>query len=533
MLLSAQTTTRTSTRLAAQRAQTAIKRTMAHMKPEVKGKPVKRARSYCPSSEKGSSNEDADCLDTKLESPQEDGTNVAESDQATKRARVTAGRNANQAVQGPVRRSEPVGKLQVCANGRGSLCEALPYFRAYKKSLHSADVVAKGFLIDQEVEYEDVFGAQVIISSVGGGRIKDPKRKPGVMIRAKDAADNAVNVRSVQNAYQNGSLVAVIAAGPASTIFASSITSFQMALLLSPTALLILALSFTSALPLWVRYPLSGLWCLTMPGSNGTELTLRRSFVCPDCGCCNRRVCWNRWECENKDCQYRRDAPMLPYPQDTLDQENAKFDTAMEKRRKYWGVNGNALNEHLFHHGPFATILQRGYLRFLQTLTLGGYQVRQYFLPDAQGRILGSFSISASPEIHAEPGGSDELFGTSEVTDIDLRRNPAAVVGHKLEGYTRHFQQNFGARYKFGVSVQSKGFAEAPDVILRALQRLAWAKKVAVSRSNAFIKGLPGSFIGDHALVGESGDFNELLALGYMEDDKINAHYLLQHFDSR
>lgn len=52
----------------------------------------------------------------------------------------------------------------------------------------------------------------------GGGRIKDPKSKSGVMVRAKDAADDAVNVRSVQKAYQNGSLVAVIA-GRACTIF--------------------------------------------------------------------------------------------------------------------------------------------------------------------------------------------------------------------------------------------------------------------------------------------------------------------------
>lgn len=67
-------------------------------------------------------------------------------------------------------------------------------------------------------------------------------------------------------------------------------------------------------------------------------------------------------------------------------------------------------------------------------------------------------------------------------------------------------------------------------MILRALQRLIWAKKVAVPQSNAFIKELPGRFIGDHALVGESDDFNELLALGYMEDDKINVRHLLHPF---
>lgn len=167
-------------------------------------------------------------------------------------------------------------------------------------------------------------------------------------------------------------------------------------------------------------------------GLHGTELSLRRGFVCPDCGCCNRRVFWNRWQCENKNCGYRCKALMLPYPQEILDKENEKFDNLMNRRRAYYGVNENALNEHVFHHDPFATIFQRGYLRLSQTLTLGGYQVRQYFLPDAQGRILGSFSIfSANPEIIGKPYGPDELFRTLEVADIGLRRNPAAVFGRK------------------------------------------------------------------------------------------------------
>lgn len=80
------------------------------------------------------------------------------------------------------------------------------------------------------------------------------------------------------------------------------------------------------------------------------------------------------------------------------------------------------------------------------------------------------------------------------------------------------------------MSVQSKGFAEAHDVILRALQRLIWAKKVAVEKSNAFISTLDERKIGPHALVENSGDFNELLALGYMEDDKINVRQPLPCF---
>jgi hypothetical protein len=82
------------------------------------------------------------------------------------------------------------------------------------------------------------------------------------------------------------------------------------------------------------------------------------------------------------------------------------------------------------------------------------------------------------------------------------------------------------------VSVQSKGFADAHDVILRALHRLIWAKKAAVEKSNALIGTLDKGRIGPHALVESSGDFNELLALGYMEDDKINVRYSLPCFTS-
>ncbi|KAL2161356.1 hypothetical protein VTH06DRAFT_8578 [Thermothelomyces fergusii] len=260
-------------------------------------------------------------------------------------------------------------------------------------------------------------------------------------------------------------------------------------------------------------------------GHHGTEIALRRGFVCPECGCCSRRIYWKRWVCENKECRYVRNAPMLPYPEALLRKENEEFDERMRKRRIKYGVNENTLGQKDYIHDPFATIYHRGYLPFSQTLRLGGFQVRQYFLPNSKGQVLGSFSIfAASKEVISRPNGPDDLFRTLELTDIGLRRNPAAVVGHKLEGYTRHFQQNFGARYKFGVTVQSKGFSEAPDVILRALQRLIWAKHVAVEHSNAFVRALDPKHGGERAVVPDSGDFNELLALGYMEQDKINYH---------
>lgn len=60
--------------------------------------------------------------------------------------------------------------------------------------------------------------------------------------------------------------------------------------------------------------------------------------------------------------------------------------------------------------------------------------------------------------------------------------------------------------YKFVVSVDSKGFDEASDDILRALSRLSWATEQAVNN------------VGDAYQPP-----NELLILGYFEDMKVGV----------
>lgn len=68
--------------------------------------------------------------------------------------------------------------------------------------------------------------------------------------------------------------------------------------------------------------------------------------------------------------------------------------------------------------------------------------------------------------------------------------------------------------------MQSKGFSEAPDAILQAVQRLKWAGRAAVSMAAEFIDsiGLDGADIHDANV-----DFNECLSLGYMQDDRISV----------
>ncbi|KAK3694575.1 hypothetical protein B0T22DRAFT_496957 [Podospora appendiculata] len=481
------------------------------------------------------------------------------------------------------------GKPEVWAKLRGGLCEALPYFRAYKGSLHSIDKVAAGFLINKEASVRDVFGSQVIISSVGGGRVRDAETNK--MFRREDAIDDALNIKAIRKTHQNGSLVAVVAdvwgemqvvqAGykavrvwrvrlekadlgkpswwadqrsqtimttdgnethstaestraPSTECSHCNISSKEIFktgwTCLNHTcdgffnfagkkdAIDISKLTYTKAF-LSERTQFQGVVPSLMPpipsseGFHGTEKVLRRGFVCADCGCCNRRHFWNRWFCEN--CGFTLEATMQPYPDHVLEEETSKFDGLMSRRRRQNTVNQDDCEVDLL-----ATRLSHKVIRLMQHLSFGRYKARQYFLPDIDGNIIGSFTLFISnPHINSMANGPNDLHRQLELLDIGLRRNPAAVVGHKLEGLTRHFQQNFGARYKFGVSVQSRGFDGAPEVILRALHRLRWAGQSAVKATTQM---LAGRDCGPNAPPTESNDFNELLALGFMEDDRIN-----------
>lgn len=60
--------------------------------------------------------------------------------------------------------------------------------------------------------------------------------------------------------------------------------------------------------------------------------------------------------------------------------------------------------------------------------------------------------------------------------------------------------------YKFIVAVKSKGFDEAPGVVLRGLGRLAWATKIVEMSAN-----------------NRTQKPNELLLLGYLENMHIGV----------
>ncbi|KAK2809772.1 hypothetical protein FQN49_008589 [Arthroderma sp. PD_2] len=112
--------------------------------------------------------------------------------------------------------------------------------------------------------------------------------------------------------------------------------------------------------------------------------------------------------------------------------------------------------------------------------------------------------FAANRTINSRRHGPDDLFNQLQVEDLGLRRypiSPCMVVGT----LTSHFAVNYGMPYKYIVSVDSRPFNTAPQVIMCALERLKWATKQTVNAE-------------------EFQTPNELLALGYFEEMSIGYH---------
>jgi hypothetical protein len=61
---------------------------------------------------------------------------------------------------------DPYGEPPVWADKRQSLCEALPYYKAYMSGAYQQAGVARGFLVDKEVGPRDKFEEEILITSV-------------------------------------------------------------------------------------------------------------------------------------------------------------------------------------------------------------------------------------------------------------------------------------------------------------------------------------------------------------------------------
>ncbi|KAI9929841.1 hypothetical protein MW887_011647 [Aspergillus wentii] len=214
-----------------------------------------------------------------------------------------------------------------------------------------------------------------------------------------------------------------------------------------------------------------------------------KGIVCPQCSKCISRRFWRGWKCTD-------DIALTPGQQCNV--------CLFEKMVKMHPISLRSVLED-FELGPIKRTIffdSKFAVPEVDDQSLSPYRKLTY-------RIRGVGSIThfvSNKTINSRANGPNDLFKQLQVADLGLRRYPLqqSVVAGTL---TAHFAVNFGMPYKYVVSVDSKGFNDASDEILRALGRLTWATNQAVVS------------MGDNFLPP-----NELLLLGYFEDMKIGYH---------
>lgn len=209
-----------------------------------------------------------------------------------------------------------------------------------------------------------------------------------------------------------------------------------------------------------------------------TERNSWKGIVCPKCQRCICRTYWDAWRCDTDDCHF-----VLPVKHYVHSAGSLIADCTSE-------YSGRALplNKYL------APVVEH------EPDFFGYWRIQQYTL--FPGNTMTHFM--ANGYINRKPGGAHQILRELQEADLGLRRFQLSNCNVKGT-LTGHFSANFGMPYKFVVPQDSQAFKDAPEVIMNGLSRMVWAGRMAVT---------DGSFI----------EFNELLALGYFEKQKIGYH---------
>lgn len=225
----------------------------------------------------------------------------------------------------------------------------------------------------------------------------------------------------------------------------------------------------------------------SIPGED-TSRAFWSGTVCPDCGRCNSRLSWMGWGCLNPSCSFEKKPPHCLIP-------------AMSIREPFWPLSDSYTLSRDIH----ASLIK-------VTVTFAhGYRINRYEIPGIEGFVA---HMIANRTVVEERGGPDSMFEELQQTDIDLRRRPMPNGQLKGESYCRHFTVNYGMPYKFIAATASHSFAGAARPITTTRSRLNWAAKFLLSQEKSANSDSENT----------NHEFNEVLALGYFESQKINYH---------
>ncbi|CAI6302955.1 unnamed protein product [Periconia digitata] len=209
--------------------------------------------------------------------------------------------------------------------------------------------------------------------------------------------------------------------------------------------------------------------------------------VCPDCGRCNSRLDWTGWKCRNPQCSFEKTPPHALIPSSSLHDPFNPLSTSYMYSRDL--------------HSPLVD---------MSVSFADNYRINRFTIPGVNGFIT---HMIANKTVVEEPEGPDAMFELLQENDIGLARRS---MGH--DHFTRHYVVNYGMPYKFIAATASSPFTESAAPITLARSRLNWAAQYLLSKEDTS-KSL--SMIRDEW---KPKEFNEVLALGYLEDQKISYH---------
>ncbi|KAI9811317.1 MAG: hypothetical protein M1826_003206 [Phylliscum demangeonii] len=480
---------------------------------------------------------------------------------------LMAPHRAHPATKGPVpvEAAKPpcVGRPPVWASSRHALCETLRYYRAFQSAAYLHEGLCFGMLFDRQGSDRDVITDDVLVTRCGGGMTK----VDGEMSQTADQSSDHAVVQALQRCMKQ-KLAVVLILGNGNPKCPSAIPArycvmdhFVVTKIWAEKAgarniymfrfekLSAASLSWwapaTAAGGVALAEPIEAtvatcLFCLTEEEQVYEEgwmclneacpafwtigrapparyLTHARSFlarrvsvddavrpmcplhtrpiedqgsanfaysracwkgiVCPSCGRCVPRVDWRSWVCPTPECGFVHSLPVRPL-------------TAAEVSDPHGII--------IEGHAPPTA-------RCLEPIRDSFRVTRHYRMTTMEIPGCGTVThIQANMHVNMAAGGPNDMFLTLQQADLGLKRF-ALTNSVVPEALTAHFALNYGMPYKYVVAVDSKSFAEAPPVILHALHRMVWAGRESIH---------DGTFAG----------FNELLTVGYYEDQKMGFH---------
>ncbi|KAI9753079.1 MAG: sedoheptulose-7-phosphate:D-glyceraldehyde-3- phosphate transaldolase [Chaenotheca gracillima] len=474
----------------------------------------------------------------------------------------------------PEDRPECQGRPEVWANSRQALCESLPYYQSYQGGGYTYQNHCYGFLVDGHGHFRDMVNASVVITRAGGGLKRDIS---GKMVATREQHEESAQCKAVQkNIFHKKPVVMILGEGHSGapckpiapycilgwfkpthvwiekdeghffykyrfekydlaesswwvskeqqpSLFGKDVLPAETSTCASchrsspkiyaetwiclnehcqdfwklgrglKAEKLTYGRSFLRQSTSWLGWKVPHPVKLDFAFDEGkfydTSIGSRKGFVCPQCSMCNSRTLWSRLVCTNAaGCSFRRNVPPKPVQPESLADPNRLIG------------NGHADPMNTMDKDKDSPVIER------PPQPIRGYRVHTYDFAEC-GRLVHFIS---NKTINAIDGGANDMFREMQEVDVGLERRKMPSTKMKGDNYTNQFSLNFGVHYEYYVDVPTRSFEESCQAVRAARTLLNWAGNDVVRNSDDDSEHFK--------------EFNELLALGYFEKQKMNYH---------